>query len=124
MAEKDERPIKAYPDSMGPDIRSGGVQVFGGLVPPYEGRKTHTSRAQAEEMASVYSVDYSNPAAPREISEIERNGVPATDATARNVMGVGTTTGRQGNKLALGDGDRHRHRARRAIDPEYAPLQP
>ncbi|HEY2764711.1 MAG TPA: hypothetical protein VGJ13_11985 [Pseudonocardiaceae bacterium] len=124
MAEQDQRPIKGYPDSMGPDIRSGGVQVFGGLVPPYGGRKTHTSRAEAEKMASVYTVDYSNPAAPREISEIERNGVPATDTTARNVMGVGRTTGRQGNELALGDGDRHRHRARRPIDPAYAPLQP
>ncbi|MGH3794110.1 MAG: hypothetical protein ACRDSP_04410 [Pseudonocardiaceae bacterium] len=123
MTEQDQRPIKAYPDSMGPQIHSGGVQVPGGLVPPYEGRKTQTARAEAENLASVYSVDYSNPAPEREISKIEREGVPATDTTGRTPLGVGTTSGRQGNKLALGDKDKHRHRDRRQIDPDYAPRQ-
>lgn len=42
MKQKDDlRAIPACPDSMGPDINSGGVQVMGGLIPPYEGRKTH-----------------------------------------------------------------------------------
>jgi hypothetical protein len=42
MKQKDDqRPIPACPDSMGPDINSGGVQDVGGLVPPYQGRKMH-----------------------------------------------------------------------------------
>ena len=37
----DQRAIPACPDSMGPDINSGGIQEIGGLVPPYVGRQTH-----------------------------------------------------------------------------------
>lgn len=44
MAEnEDQRPITAYPDSMGPEIHSGGTQEVGGLVPPYEGRQESAS---------------------------------------------------------------------------------
>ena len=100
--QRDERPTKGYPDSLGPDIRSGGEQVPGGPVPPYEGRKTATPRAEAEAMASVYSVDYSDPAPRREISETERKGVPPTDTTAASPMGVGDkTAGKPGNEKSL-----------------------
>lgn len=99
--QQDERPIKGYPDSLGPDIRSGGVQEPGGLVPPYEGRKTGTSRDEAEKMASVFTVDYSNPAPKRKISKTERKGVPPTDATAASPLGVGRSRGRQGNEKSL-----------------------
>jgi hypothetical protein len=111
-AQSDQRPIKGYPDSLGPDIRSGGRQEFGGLVPPYEGRKTSTSRPEAEAMASVFSVDYSNPAPRREISKIERRGVPSTDVTAATPLGVGRTFGRRGNEQALGMSEEQQRRAR------------
>ena len=40
LAEKeDQRPITAYPDSMGPDIHSGGTQEFGVPLPPYVARQ-------------------------------------------------------------------------------------
>ncbi len=40
LAEKeDQRPITAYPDSMGPDIDSGGTQEFGVPLPPYVARQ-------------------------------------------------------------------------------------
>ncbi|MGH3924933.1 MAG: hypothetical protein ACREX8_16415 [Gammaproteobacteria bacterium] len=102
MAEQEEqRPIKGYPDSLGPDIHSGGEQEPGGLVPPYEGHKTETPRSEAEAMASVFSVDDSAPAPEREISDTERQGVPPTDTTAASPLGVGETRGRQGNEQAL-----------------------
>ena len=42
MEQKDDqRAIPACPDSMGPAINSGGVQVINGLIPPYKGRQTH-----------------------------------------------------------------------------------
>lgn len=39
--KEDQQVIPACPDSMGPDINSGGIQEFGGLIPPYKGRQTH-----------------------------------------------------------------------------------
>lgn len=96
-----QRPIKGYPDSLGADIHSGGIQEPGGLVPPYKGRKTETPRAEAEMMASVYTVDYSNPAPKRKISKAERQGVAPTDATAASALGVGPSRGRQGNERSL-----------------------
>ena len=99
--QQDQRPIKGYPDSLGPDIRSGGVQEPGGLVPPYEGRKTGTPRDEAEQMASVFTVDYSNPAPKRKMSKTERKGVSPTDTTAASALGVGQSRGRQGNEKSL-----------------------
>lgn len=116
MAEQqDQRPIKGYPDSLGPDIHSGGVKEPGGLVPPYEGRQTHMSRDEAESMASVYSVDYSNPAPRREVSETENQGVPSTDTTAATPLGVGETKGRQGNEKALTMSEEKRRKDREEI---------
>lgn len=40
MKQKDDqRAVPACPDSMGPDINSGGIQEIGGLIPPYRGRQ-------------------------------------------------------------------------------------
>ena len=112
--------MAGYPDSLGPDVHPGGVQEFGAPVPPYQGRKTHTSRAEAAAMASVFSVDYSAPAPRRKISKIERRGVPATDTTASSPLGVGGTLGRQGNERALkmSEKKRNRSRERHGIDPK------
>lgn len=99
--QQDQRPIKGYPDSLGPDIRSGGVQQPGGPVPPYDGRKTATPRSEADQMASVYAVDDSGPAPKRKVSKTERKGVPPTDTTAASPLGVGQSRGRQGNEKAL-----------------------
>lgn len=110
--QQDPRPIKGYPDSLGPDIRSGGVQEPGGLVPPYEGRKTDTSPAQADQMASFYEVDHSNPAPKRKISKAERKGVPPTDTTAATPLGVGQSRGRQGNEKSLKWSEEKREKSR------------
>lgn len=131
MAEQsDERPVKGYPDSLGPDLHSGGVQDPGTQVPPYEGRKTGTSRQDAEAMASVYSVDNSTSAPEREISETERKGVPATDTTAASPHGVGETHGRQGNEKMLGKSEEKQRKERldhgvsrsKPIDPQSPDL--
>lgn len=101
-SHQDQRPVKGYPDSLGPDIRPGGAEEFGGPVPPYEGRQTHRSRDDAEAMGPVYGpVDYSRPAPRRVISDIERQGVPSTDTTAASPLGAGVSRGRQGNEQAL-----------------------
>ena len=110
--QQDQRPIKGYPDSLGPDIRSGGVQEPGGLVPPYEGRKTATPREEAGQMASVFTVDYSNPAPKRKISKAERKGVPPTDTTAASPLGVGRSRGRQGNEKSLKWSEEKREKSR------------
>lgn len=125
--ESDDRPVKGYPDSLGPDLHSGGTQEPGGLVPPYEGRKTETSRQEAEEMGSVYSpVDYSNPAPAREISETERHGVPSTDTTGASPLGVGESKGHQGNEQMLNKSEEKQRKERvehgisrsKPIDPD------
>lgn len=110
--EPEKRPVKGYPDSLGPDLHSGGGQVPGGPVPPYEGRKTGTSSQDAEEMASVYSVDDSNPAPGREVSDTERKGVPATDTTGASPLGVGVSKGRQGNEQMVNKSEEQQRKAR------------
>lgn len=125
-AQSGDEPVKAYPDSMGPDLHSGGRQEAGGPVPPYEGRKTETSREDAEAMASVFSTDYSDPAPRREISQTEREGVPSTDTTGATPLGVGTSSGRQGNEQMLNKSEKQQRKARqqhgisrnKPIDPQ------
>lgn len=107
-----QRPTKGYPDSLGADIHSGGIQEPGGLVPPYEGRKTETPRAEAELMASVYTVDHSTSAPKRKISKTERQGVSPTDATAASALGVGPSRGRRGNEKSLKWSEEKREKSR------------
>lgn len=111
-ARSADRPVTAYPGSLGPDPHSGGEQQLGGLVPPYPGRKKETPRSEAEKMASVFSVDRSAPAPRREISETERRGVPSTDTTATSPLGVGVSFGRRGNELNLGKSEEKQRKAR------------
>ncbi|MGH4026308.1 MAG: hypothetical protein ACRDRV_17170 [Pseudonocardiaceae bacterium] len=63
-------------------------------------------------MASVYTVDYSNPAPERKISKTERKGVPPTDTTAASPLGVGQSKGRQGNEKSLKWSEEKREKSR------------
>ncbi|MGH3980198.1 MAG: hypothetical protein ACRDRZ_14535 [Pseudonocardiaceae bacterium] len=126
MAEEDDqRPVPAYPDSMGPDIHSGGEQELGGLVPPYEGRLTEELDTKDEFMDQVYSGEGGTPGPGREISETEQAGVPATDTTGASPLGVGESKTGQGNEQSLGDSeeDRRKDREEASMSPA-TPIDP
>lgn len=115
MAQQDQRPIKGYPDSIGPDIRSGGHQEPGGPVPPYEGRSM-----SGEDIHKRNYPDHE--AGPREVSEVESQGVPSTDTTAASPLGVGVSKGRQGNERALNWSEEKREKER--MNAGVAPTRP
>lgn len=46
----------------------------------------------------------------REASDAERNGVPATDTQARTPLGVGTSTSRRAERMAVTEPERGRRR--------------
>lgn len=78
-----------------PNVHSGGKQEPGSDrdLPPYEDRKK-----SGEEGVSGVGVGSSHDAPPREVSEAERQGVPATDTTAASPRGVGESVVTQGNE--------------------------
>jgi len=79
-----------------PNVHSGGKQEPGGLVPPYEGRQESSEGKDLEKERSGTSHE----AGPREVSEAEREGVPATDTTGASPHGVGVSTSTPGNEPA------------------------
>ena len=79
----------------------GGEQEPQGLVPPYEGRQTEASEGLDEQMDKVFDrVDEVPPGPGREVSDEEREGVPATDTEARSPLGVGESINRRGEDVA------------------------
>ena len=71
-----------------------GEQEPGGLVPPYEGRRTETTEDHDEQMDKVFNpVDEVPPGPGREISDEERGGVGPTDTEATSALGVGVGVG-------------------------------
>ena len=79
----------------------GGEQEPQGLVPPYEGRQTEVSEGLDEQMDKVFDrVDEVPPGPGREVSDEEREGVPATDTEARSPLGVGESINRRGEDVA------------------------
>jgi hypothetical protein len=58
-----------------------------GLVPPYEGRQTQAKEGLDEHMDKVFDrVDEVPPGPGREVSDEEREGVPATDTEATSPL--------------------------------------
>ncbi len=102
MSEQPVHPAKA-PLPGEPNAYTGGKQVPGGLVPPYEGRQT-TGKGEEEEVARDPQTMGSG-AEPREISQAEREGVPSTDTTAASPLGAGVSKGNQGNERMYGRSD-------------------
>jgi hypothetical protein len=104
---------------------TGGEQVPGGLVPPYEGRQTN-GPIQEQRAKDPQKMGEGTVTGPRDISQVEREGVPSTVTTGRSPLGVGVSQGRQGNermysssvkareadRLDIGVGDRSKN-----IDP-------
>jgi hypothetical protein len=79
----------------------GGEQEPQGLVPPYEGRQTEASEGLDEQMDKVFDrVEEVPPGPGREVSDEEREGVPATDTEARSPLGVGESINRRGEDVA------------------------
>jgi hypothetical protein len=133
MAEQqDERAVPPAGRSRGPNIHSGGTQEMGGPVPPYEGRQ---ETGKSAEQLVEEGRGTGHEAGPREVSQEEREGVPATDTSAASPMGVGESINAQGNEKALGTSEETRRRDREEtthggvgrsapIDPESPDLQP
>jgi hypothetical protein len=77
-----------------------GEQEPGGLVPPYEGRRTEAKEGHDEHMEKVFDrVDEVPPGPGREISDEEREGVPPTDTEATSALGVGVSMTRRGEDV-------------------------
>jgi hypothetical protein len=71
------------------------------LVPPYEGRQTLAKEGLDEHMDKVFDrVDEVPPGPGREVSDEEREGVPATDTEATSPLGVGESMSRRGEDIA------------------------
>lgn len=113
-----DQAVPAYPDSLGPNIHSGGEQEIGAPVPPYEGRQTE---GKSEEELSRERGNFGHEAGPRDISQAEKEGVPPTDTTARSPHGVGESTGSQGNEESLGMSEEARRQARLETDAGVGP---
>jgi hypothetical protein len=74
-----------------------------GLVPPYEGRQTQAKEGLDEHMDKVFDrVDEVPPGPGREVSDEEREGVPATDTEATSPLGVGESMSRRGDAGCAG----------------------
>ena len=85
---------------LGPRPGSGGEQEPGGLVPPYEGRQTEMKDGYEEHTEKAFSGAEDVPPGPgREISDEERDGVPATDTEAESPLGVGVSMTRKGEDV-------------------------
>ncbi len=125
---KDDRPVHGYPDSLGPDLHTGGHQEPGGLVPPYEGRVRGGESSYGNNPYAVKEQPYAG----RDISDTERAGVPSTDTSGRTPLGVGETHTPQGNEAALGQSEEQRRKDReeagvdagKPMDPSMPNLRP
>jgi hypothetical protein len=82
----------------GPQVDSGGEQEPGGLVPPYEGRVTEGGGSNPwQGKGNDQDVE---PGPGRVVSDVEREGVPATDMNAETPLGVGESLNRGGEEYA------------------------
>lgn len=131
-AQQDEHAIPPEGRSRGPNIHSGGKQEIDSPLPPYEGRET-TGKDKEQLIEERISTDHD--AGPRNVSQEEREGVSATDASAASPLGVGVSTTSQGNEEALGESEEARTKGRletantgvgrsKPIDPNSPDLQP
>jgi hypothetical protein len=81
-------------------VQPAGEQEPGGLVPPYEGRQTEMKEGYEEHTEKVFhGADDVEPGPGREISDEEREGVPATDMDAESPLGVGVSMTRRGEDV-------------------------
>jgi hypothetical protein len=81
-------------------VQPAGEQEPGGLVPPYEGRQTEMKEGYEEHTEKVFhGADDVQPGPGREISDEEREGVPATDMDAESPLGVGVSMTRRGEDV-------------------------
>jgi hypothetical protein len=82
-------------------VQPAGEEEPGGLVPPYEGRQTEMKDGYEQHTEKVFhGADDVEPGPGREISDEEREGVPATDTEAESPLGVGVSTTRRGEDVA------------------------
>jgi hypothetical protein len=82
-------------------VHPAGEQEPGGLVPPYEGRQTEMKDGYEAHTEKVFhGADDVGPGPGREISDEEREGVPATDTEAESPLGVGVSMTRRGEDVA------------------------
>jgi hypothetical protein len=82
-------------------VQPAGEEEPGGLVPPYEGRQTEMKDGYEQHIEKVFhGADDVEPGPGREISDEEREGVPATDTEAESPLGVGVSTTRRGEDVA------------------------
>ncbi|MGH3942759.1 MAG: hypothetical protein ACRDTG_29885 [Pseudonocardiaceae bacterium] len=132
MAEQGEHAAPMEGRSRGPNIHSGGTQDTGDREPPYEGRST-TGKSKEQLIEERISTDHA--AGTRVTSQEEREGVPPTDTTGASPLGVGESSGAQGNEEALGESEEARTQGRleteytgvgssKPIDPSSPNLQP
>ncbi len=99
--EQAQRSSQGGSTDVGPRPGSGGEQEPQGLVPPYEGRQTETKEDLDEHMEKVFDRVDEVPRGPgREVSDEEREGVPATDTEATTTLGVGESINRRGEDIA------------------------
>lgn len=126
---------KPQPDAqtnLGPATEPGGEKSLGGLIPPYEGRRTTAADTRAAYMRKVMSGEGGAPGPGRVVSDEERSGVPSTDTSGASPLGVGVSITAQGNKRALGRSEERRRREReeagvrsgQPIDPAMPNLRP
>jgi hypothetical protein len=81
-------------------VQPAGEQEPGGLVPPYEGRQTEMKDGYEQHTEKVFhGADDVEPGPGREVSDEEREGVPATDTEAESPLGVGVSMTRRGEDV-------------------------
>jgi hypothetical protein len=81
-------------------VQPAGEQEPGGLVPPYEGRQTEMKDGYEQHTEKVFhGADDVEPGPGREVSDEEREGVPATDTEAESPLGVGVSMTRSGEDV-------------------------
>ena len=81
-------------------VQPAGEQEPGGLTPPYEGRQTEMKDGYDQHTEKVFhGADDVEPGPGREISDEEREGVPATDTEAESPLGVGVSMTRRGEDV-------------------------
>ena len=81
-------------------VRPAGEQEPGGPVPPYEDRQTGMKDTYEQHTEKVFhGADDVQPGPGRQISDEEREGVPATDTEAESPLGVGVSIARRGEDV-------------------------
>ena len=85
---------------LGPRPQPGGEREVDAAVPPYEGRQTEMKDGYEEHTEKAFhGADDVPPGPGREISDEEREGVPATDTEAESPLGVGVSMTRRGEDV-------------------------